>query len=135
MEEQVGIVLSVTENTACVRASRHNHCESCGACPGTEAMSLTAWNAPGAKPGQRVVFVMHEVSMIKAAFVTFALPLITTLLGVGGGYWIAGTMDNSPLVWGGATVGIVAGAAYVRYFDRRLRTGKGSMPEIIRIIE
>ncbi len=134
MEEQVGIVLSVAENKACVRASRHNHCESCGACPGTEAMTLTAWNTPGAKPGQRVVFIMHEASMIKAAFVTFALPLITTILGVGVGYWIAGTMD-SLLVWAGALTGIVAGVAYIRYFDRQLHAGKGSIPEIIRIIE
>ena len=97
-------------------------------------MTLTAWNTPGAKPGQRVVFIMYEASMIKAAFVTFVLPLITTILGVGAGYWIAGTMD-SPLVWAGALTGIVVGVAYIRYFDCRLHAGKGSIPEIIRIIE
>ena len=46
---------------------------------------------------------------------------------VGAGYgWV---------VWGCAAAGVGIGVAYIRYFDRRLRTGKGSMPEIIRIIE
>ena len=134
MEEQVGIVIAVEGEQASVRASRHNHCESCGACPGTEAMTLTAWNEPDAKPGQRVVFVVHEVSMIKAAFVTFALPLITTILGAGFGYWIAAGI-NQWAIWIGALAGAVAGVMYIRYFDRQLHKGKGSMPEIIRIIE
>ena len=134
MEEQVGIVLTVQGNTAEVRASRHSHCESCGACPGAEAMTLMAWNTPGAKVGQKVVFLVYEVSMIKAAFVTFALPLLTTLAGIGVGYWVAQDITGWP-VWGGALLGAALGIGYIRYFDRKLHNGKGSMSEIIRIIE
>lgn len=134
MEEQVGIVLGVQGNTAEVRASRHSHCESCGACPGAEAMTLIAWNTPEAKAGQKVVFIVHEVSMIKAAFVTFALPILTTLAGVGAGYWLSQDI-TSQAVWIGGFLGAALGIAYIRYFDRKLHNGKGSMPEIIRIIE
>lgn len=134
MEEQSGIVLTVDGDKASVRASRHSHCESCGSCPGSDAMTIVALNVPGAKPGQRVAFIAYETSMIKAAFVTFVLPLITTTLGLLGAYWLTQTTRFLPLA-AGAAVGAAGGIVYVLYFDRRLRGGRGSMPEIVRIID
>ncbi len=134
MEEQLGIVLAVDGDKASVRASRHSHCESCGSCPGSEAITIVALNAPGAKPGQRVAFAAHETSMVKAAFVTFALPLITTLLGMLGAYWLTQSAALLPLGIG-ALLGATGGIVYVLYFDRKLRNGRGNMPEIIRIID
>lgn len=135
-KQEEGIVIALENNIAKVIVKRHSHCESCGSCPGNNAMVLEALNDIGAKVNQRVYYTIQQRSMLLAAFVVFILPLISSVLG----YLVAEKLAiNFQILTGwpgfaGATVGFLAGLVAVRYYDRAVRA-KSMMPVITQIID
>ncbi|MBP2625959.1 MAG: positive regulator of sigma RseC/MucC [Firmicutes bacterium] len=136
-KQQEAIVLQVIEgNLAKIKASRHNDCENCGACPGNSAMVLEARNDIGAQPGQRVVFEVQEINMLKAAFIVYILPLIAVFLGAYSGWKLAERVGSEPLwfqVAGGA-MAFVLSVGYIKYFDSSARFDAKMQPVIVRIL-
>lgn len=136
-KQQEGIVLQVIEgNLAKIKASRHNDCENCGACPGNSAMVLEARNDIGAKPGQHVVFVVQEINMLKAAFIVYILPLIAAFIGAWSGWGLAERLGSESL-WFQITGGVMAfvlSVVYIKYFDSSARFDVKMQPVIVRIL-
>lgn len=136
-KQQEGIVLQVIEgNLAKIKASRHNDCENCGACPGNSAMVLEARNDIGARPGQHVVFEVQEINMLKAAFIVYIMPLLAVLIGVLLGWKFAERLGYEPLwfqVAGGALTFVVS-VVYIKYFDSTARFDVKMQPVIVRIL-
>lgn len=136
-KQQEGIVLEVMGgNLAKVKASRHNDCENCGACPGNSAMVLEALNDVGAKPGQRVAFEVREVNMLKAAFIVYILPLIAVFIGAVAGGSVADRLGSQALWWQitGGVLAFILSVIYIKYFDHAARTDVKMQPIIIRIL-
>ena len=134
---QEGIVLQVIAgNLAKVKASRHNDCENCGACPGNSAMVLEARNDIGAKPGQHVVFEVQEINMLKAAFIVYILPLIAVFIGVCLGWGLAVRLGSEPLWFQiiGGVMAFVLSVVYIKYFDSSARFDVKMQPVIVRIL-
>lgn len=136
-KQQEAIVLQVIEgNLAKIKASRHNDCENCGSCPGNSAMVLDARNDIGAKPGQRVVFEVQEMNMLKAAFIVYILPLIAVFIGVVLGWRLAEHLGSEPLWFqiAGGVMSFILSAVYIKYFDSSARFDAKMQPVIVRIL-
>ena len=136
-KQQEGIVLEVIGgNLAKIKASRHNDCENCGACPGNSAMVLEALNDIGAKPGQRVAFEVREVNMLKAAFIVYILPLIAIFMGAMAGGKVAERLSSEVLWWqiAGGVLAFILSVIYIKYFDNAARTDVKMQPIIVRIL-
>ena len=135
-KEQEAIVLDVIGQTARVRASRHNDCEHCGACPGNSALVFDAINTVGARPGQRVAVQVQEVNMLKAAFIVYMLPLVSAAGGAVLGGLLADKLIVTPL-WlqlGGGALAFCIAILYIRYFERSARSDAKMQPIVTRII-
>lgn len=135
VKRQEGVVLEVTGKTAKLKASRHNNCESCGACPGNSALVLEAKNPVGALPGQRVEFEIREAGMLKAAFIVFVLPLAAAFIGgISGGMLAAnaGYDAQLPEIIGGV-LSFGLAVMYIKYVDVSIRSDVKMQPVITRI--
>lgn len=132
---QPGIVLAVSGRRAEVKASRHNDCSSCGACPGNSAMVLDAYNPVGAKVGQQVMVEIQEVNMLYAAFLVYIMPLIAIFAGVWAGDYAAGLWSMSEVLAriAGGFVFFGLAVAYVKRFDYLARTDAKYQPVIVAI--
>ena len=137
-KQHEGIVLETDGGVARIKASRHNDCESCGSCPGNNAIVLVARNPVGAQRGQRVVFEIQQISMLKSAVVVYAVPVLGTIAGAVVGWYFGTEMMgiNDPfwLQMGGGTIACVLSLLYVRYYDRKARTRADMQPVITRIL-
>ena len=136
-KQQEGVVLETDGNTAKVKASRHTDCESCGACPGNNAIVIIARNPVGAQRGQRVIFEIEQISMVKSAFIVYATPLLATFIGVLLGWQLGGFFNYEDAFWFKAGLGalfFVMSLGYIRYYDRSARVKAEMQPVIIRII-
>jgi Positive regulator of sigma E activity len=133
---QEGIVIEVSGRMAKVKASRHNDCANCGACPGNSATVLDARNPVGARTGQKVVVEIQEINMLKAAFTVYILPLIVALLGVllGGEFaaWLGASETLGRIIGGGGA--FLAAVCYVRYYDQSVRTDVKMQPVIVSVL-
>lgn len=136
MEEQQGIVIATNGQMAKVKASRHNDCENCGACPGNSAMVLDMLNPLGAKPGQRVAFEIQQTNMLKAAFVVYVLPLIAMFVGALAGSYLAGHLHYSalPCEVAGGIIAFILAVLYIKYFDSSAKSKDEMRPTIVRIL-
>ena len=135
-KEQEGIVLETFGDMAKVKASRHNDCDNCGACPGNTAMILEVRNPVGARKGQLVLFEIQQVGMLKAAFVVYVLPLLAVLVGVVAGWYVAENYGGN-ILWyqiGGGFLFFLLSIAYVKLFDRNARSSVKMQPVILRIL-
>jgi len=135
-QEEVGIVIEVNGNLAKVKAARHGDCENCGACPGDSAIMMDVQNPISAKPGQRVAFEVHNTSMVKAAFVVYALPLFAAAVGAAIGWFIANQF-GLPLVAfqvGGGIIGFCLSLIVVKSYDKTLKNDTTSLPIITKIL-
>lgn len=129
--EAEGIVIALDGKIAKVKASRHSDCENCGACPGDLATVMDVYNPVGAKLGQRVNVEIPEANMVKAAFIVYLLPLITTFIGFLIGVWISqkyGFPELLSEVSAGVVVFVLT-ILYIKYFDRSMKK-KTMMPVI-----
>jgi sigma-E factor negative regulatory protein RseC len=136
-KQQEGIVLEVTgKHMAKVKASRHNDCENCGACPGNSALVLEARNDIGAKPGQRVAIEIREINMLKAAFIVYILPLLMIFFGAIAGGFFAENFGYQPLGFqaAGGILAFILSVVYIKFFDSAARSDVEMQPVIIRII-
>ncbi|WP_425059900.1 hypothetical protein SCACP_05260 [Sporomusa carbonis] len=135
-KQQEGIVLEVIGMTAKVKASRHSDCENCGSCPGNTAIVVEAYNAAGAKPGQRVAIEIREVNMLKAAFVVYMAPLFAAIAGALAGNYAATYIGIDSLltsIVGG--IGFFAMAVgYVKHIDHVTRTDERMRPVIVSVL-
>lgn len=131
-KQEEGIVVAVEGNIAKVVIKRHSHCESCGNCPGNNALVLDTINKVGAKVNQRVICSVQEKNVLIAAFMVFLLPLITTTLG----YWAATKLafgyqiTATWLLWAGSVSGFFLGVGIVIYYDKIVRS-RSAIPVIV----
>lgn len=134
-KEEEGVVIALEGKIAKVRASRHSDCESCGACPGDKATVLDVYNQVDAKLGQRVMITIPEANMVKAAFIVYVLPLITTFIGFLIGVWLSQKYGFPALFTEVCTsiVGFVVAIIYIKYFDRSM-SKTATMPLITDIL-
>ena len=134
--EQDGIVVEVSGSTAKIRASRHNNCATCGACPGNTATVLEVFNPLGARVGQKVVIKARGTNMLKAAFTVYIFPLIAVFFGAVAGAEIAawaGLTDTWPLLIGGIGA-FLAAIWYVKNYEYSVRTDVKMKPVITQIL-
>lgn len=135
-EEQEGLVIEVIDDVAKIKAGRHNDCKNCGACPGDNNIIISANNKLGAKPGQRVVFEMKQVGVLKATFIVFVLPIISAFIGVGLGM-LLGKYFNSNINLFEIAGGILAFALsliVVKLYDKAANADSKSKPVVTRIL-
>lgn len=135
-KETEGVVIQTDGNTAKVKASRHNDCKNCGACPGDSAMVVDTMNPLGAKPGQRVVFEIREVNMLKAAFVVYILPLVSVFIGALVGGLIAKKSGQGIITFQvvGGIVAFALSIIYIKFFDKAADKDEKMKPTITRIL-
>ncbi|MDF9406873.1 SoxR reducing system RseC family protein [Pelotomaculum isophthalicicum JI] len=134
-KEAEGIVMAIDGKIAKVRASRHSDCDSCGACPGDKATVMDVYNRADAKVGQRVVIEIPEANMLKAAFVVYMLPLLTTFMGYLIGVWISQKYGFPALLTevSASVAAFVLTLLYIKFFDRSMTKIK-MMPVITEIL-
>ena len=136
MQTGEGLVIEVSGNIAKIKAGRHNDCKNCGACPGNDAIILSAKNPIGAMPGQRVVFELKEINAVKGAFIVFILPLIVVFVGVMLG-WLIGKLIGGYSLTFEILIGAIAfilAIVYIKFFDHSVTGSDKSYPIIIRIL-
>lgn len=136
VKENDGVVIEVNGEMAKVKSSRHGDCKNCGACPGDNATVLDVQNPIGAKPGQRVIFEMKEVNMLKAAFVVYIMPLVAIFVGAVIGNWVGSKLERPVLAFQivGGVIAFFIAVINVKIFDKSARTDKKMIPTITRII-
>ena len=135
MKKEEGIVISLDGKLAKVQAKRHSDCESCGTCPGDMATIMDVYNPVGAKAGQRVIVEISEVNIVKAAFIVYFLPLITTFMGFLIGAWISQNYGLPELVSkvSASIAAFVLTLLYIRHYDRAMSKTK-KLPVITDIL-
>ena len=136
MKTEQGLVIEVIDNMAKVKVGRHNDCSNCGACPGNESVVIIANDKVGVKVGDRVIFEVKEVNVLKGAFVVFILPLIAAFIGVilGGfiGNYNSFNVNISEII--GGVITFLFSMILVKLFDRASTGSEKQQPEIIRIL-
>ena len=133
--EEFGIVVEANGNLAKVKAARHGDCENCGACPGDNAIMMDVQNTISAKPGQRVAFVVHNTSMVTAAFVVYVLPIVIAAAGTAIGWFMANGfgLPLAPLQVGGGIIGFCLSLIIVKLYDKVMKKDTKSLPVITKI--
>lgn len=134
-KETEGVVIALDGKVAKVRASRHSDCESCGACPGENAMVMDVYNPVDAKVGQVVAIEIPEAYMLKAAFVVYFLPLLAAFAGYLIGVWISQKYGFPALLTeiSASIIAFLLSLLYIKYFDRSMGKTK-KMPFITDIL-
>jgi len=133
--EEFGVVIEANGNLAKVKAARHGDCENCGACPGDNAIMMDVQNTISAKPGQRVAFVVHNTSMVIAAFVVYVLPIVVAAAGTAIGWFIANKFGLllAPFQAGGGIIGFCLSLIIVKLYDKAIKKDTKSLPVITKI--
>jgi sigma-E factor negative regulatory protein RseC len=146
--EAEGIVILIDGNIAKVLTNRRGEDEVSGndddmehhghshvLLPCNKIATLDADNRLGAKLGQRVVIEVSNTNMLKASFIMFFLPLLTTGSGFLLGLWLAPVfrLPEWYLETGLAAVFLALALIYIRSYDRFLARTK-NLPVITRIL-
>ncbi|MDK2798687.1 MAG: sigma-E factor negative regulatory protein RseC [Clostridiales bacterium] len=86
---QIGVVISIKNDTAMVQIKRTSacggKCETCGGCE-VSSQKVEAYNTVGAKVGQVVRLDMKDTQVLFAAFMVYIVPLIMLFIGYAIGY-------------------------------------------------
>ncbi|WP_099468052.1 SoxR reducing system RseC family protein [Konateibacter massiliensis] len=136
MKTAEGIVIEVVGNTARIKVGKHNDCQNCGACPGSNSVVVSAKNPQGAKPGQRVIFEVKETNALIAAFIVFIFPLIGILVGVllggligqlAGGFHVGFQVIGGVVMFALSVIGI-------KLFDHYANNNEKAKPSILKIL-
>ena len=116
-----GLVIKVDKGVAYVKMSRHSHCESCGSCPGGNAIIYELPVRQAVRPNDGVLVYIPEKNMVAAAYVLFFLPLIITFIGVMLGIWVASLLGVNQYYGGTAlgSLGIIVGFTNVYFYEKR----------------
>lgn len=134
--EEFGIVIEANGNLAKVKAARHGDCDNCGSCPGENAIMMDVQNLISAKPGQKVAFVVHNTSMVLAAFVVYILPIIAAGAGIVMGWFMANTFGLSLTAFqiGGGIIGFGLALIIIKLYDKAMKSDTKSLPIITKIL-
>lgn len=137
MKREQGIVLAAGGGMAKIRVGRHAECVSCGACASSRHVTVEAVNTLGARPGQRVAFVMQEKHVLTGAFVIFILPLLAAGAGALAGWEMAFPLaaDRSCGAAAGGLCFFLLSLAFVKHFDCRAARRQEAKPVITEILE
>lgn len=134
-KEAEGVVISVKDNIAKVRVSRHGSCSNCGMCPGDNAAVMDVYNVLGAQPGQRVVLEIQENNMLSAAFIVYLLPLLVAVIGIVIGNAVAPLWhDNrsiSAILF--SLCLFVISVIFIKRYDNKLSHTKKMLPVITKV--
>jgi len=136
MQTGEGLVIEVSGDIAKIRAGRHNDCKNCGACPGNDAIVISAKNPIGAMEGQRVAFEVKETNAVKGIFIVFILPLILVFFGVMLG-WLIGKLIGGYILTFEVLIGAIAFVSaliYIKFFEYSVNKTDKTFPVIVRIL-
>ena len=136
MQTGEGLVIEVSGDIAKIRAGRHNDCKNCGACPGNDAIIISAKNPIGAMEGQRVAFEVKETNAVKGIFIVFILPLILVFFGVMLG-WLIGKLIGGYILTFEVLIGAIAfisALIYIKFFEHSVNKTDKTFPVIVRIL-
>lgn len=136
MQTGEGLVIEVSGDIAKIRAGRHNDCKNCGACPGNDAIIISAKNPIGAMEGQRVAFEVKEANAVKGIFIVFILPLILVFFGVMLG-WLIGRLIGGYILTFEVIIGAIAFVSaliYIKFFEHSVNKTDKTFPVIVRIL-
>ncbi len=136
MQTGEGLVIEVSGDIAKIRAGRHNDCKNCGACPGNDAIVISAKNPIGAMEGQRVAFEIKEANAVKGIFIVFILPLILVFFGVMLG-WLIGILIGGYILTFEVLIGAIAFVSaliYIKFFEHSVNKTDKTFPVIVRIL-
>ncbi len=124
MRQQVQVTRLLDERYAEVTLRRQSACSGdCGHCGGCgapdEVITVRAFNAIGAAPGDRVVVETAGKTVISAALLVYLVPLVLFFSG-----WAVGRAVGLPGMAAlccalGFLLGIVPAACYNRYLTRK----------------
>lgn len=136
MRKERGTVLAVCGGMARIRVGRHAECVSCGACASSRHVTVEAVNALGARPGQRVAFVMQEKQVLTGAFVVFVFPLLAAGIGALAGWETALRLaiDSSCGAAAGGLCFFLLSLVFVKLFDRHAAKSQEARPVITEIL-
>lgn len=138
---KVGVVTATHKNTAVVRLARHSACSECGACNHgdgeSKEMLVEALNEAGAVVGDQVQVDLESVQVVRAAFIFYAIPLISLLVGVFAAKAVLdglGIVENSDL-WAAisGTLLMVASFAGIRMNENRFQKSGRYLSRIVEI--
>ena len=136
MKTEQGLVIEVLNNVAKIKVGRHNDCSNCGACPGNDSVIISANDKVGVKVGDRVIFEVKEVNVLRGAFIIFIFPLIAACAGVLLGSFIGtyiGYNINISRIIGGIFTFLLS-LIFIKLFDRATTSSEKSQPSIIQIL-
>jgi len=141
--EEEGTVLSVDDNEAVVAVGVKSACSGCPSsaiCSSDEnERRLTAINAAHARPGQKVLVVMHSRMYLKGTMIVYGLPAISLMAGAILGKNIADNLfpGSNPDLWAAGTGFTAMTAVFmaVRRWSSNVAGKAGYQPVIERILD
>lgn len=122
------------EDLMTVAFERSPMCEKCGACEmANEQMRMQLKRAKGAEVGDEVQINLKSGTVLKAAFITYGIPLIMMILGlvIGNSLPLPGNKDVYAIACGV----LLAGLAFlvIRLTEPRRRREGTYTPEVVHI--
>ena len=105
-----GLVIAVNGDMVTVQMKRTSACSRCGACKawGEQEMHIEAYNAAGAKPGDRVKIAVEPGMFMQALGILYGIPFAAIMLGFFAGYYAGIAMNIGEYA---ALTGFGSGAA------------------------
>lgn len=137
--KEMGQIVHVESEVATVRIQRRASCGSCTACgmaKGQNEMYLKVANDLDAKLGDWVELDLKSVSFLKATTIIYLIPLISLIIGVIIGYFIAGFFSANAELYG-AVGGIsftILSFLGIRVMDPRFSKSGEYSPKMVSII-
>jgi sigma-E factor negative regulatory protein RseC len=135
--EETGRVIEVKDKIALVQIAQSSMCAKCNACQlaGSNTMQTEVENSIGAKAGDNVKIVLEPKSLLKAAFIIYAIPLIFLILGYLLGMGVASIIGKPEwLETSGVIFGFICfGASYfvIKEIDKKVARTSGFRPVIV----
>lgn len=142
MIEEHGVVVRCKGDLAVIKAERTTACDGCAskdACISGKGadMLIEAFNAAGAKPGERVVFTVGSGSVLKAGLLLYLVPALCFISGAVLGQVAAGRIfpgQNPDLVSGLLGAAFLAAAFLgIKLYSRFVEKDKSYRPHVLRV--
>ena len=143
MEKEAWVVKVEGEEVR-LRYLRHSACKHCGACfvlgnSLGEQEILLPKNDLDLRQGDRVTVGFNSMSLLRASFLVYALPLVFLLLGYLGGARLGdalwGAVNAEIYGVGGGLLGLALAFFGLHIYDRRLGKSPHYQPQITRVLE
>ena len=136
---EMGQIVNVEDSIATVKIRRGASCGSCTACGMAKDQSEISFrivNDLNAQTGDWVELELESKSLIKATLIVYLLPLVALILGVVGGYALAGRLSGNPDLYGaiGGILFTVLSFLGIRALDPIIRRNGDYSPKMISII-